>query len=40
MKVLKHLRVEAKEIKLPCLPTGHGQQSFPNILGMSTTRAF
>lgn len=31
----KDLRVEAKEITLPCLPAGHSQHSFLNILGIS-----
>ena len=35
----KDLRVEAKEIRLPCLSAGHGQHSFRNILGISTSWA-
>lgn len=33
------LRVEAKEIRLPCLLAGHGHHSFLNILGISTSWA-
>lgn len=36
----KDLQVESKKIRRPCLPAGHGQPSFCNILGRSTSWAF